>query len=153
MSVHSTRQRQLRKKINTAAEASIAINKPLGGWINAFQTAIGMRQTYLTQRLKINRNSLYKSIENEKSGSISLKQLEKVADAMGGKLVYAIVPKEGDVESIVTQQAYKKAKRIVSRTLAHMTLEEQTDGLQNEEKMIKELMAEIIATMPPYLWK
>lgn len=153
MSVDNAKQRQAKSTISSAAQASQAIYRPLGGWISAFQAAIGMSTSSLAERLGVARNSLYKSLENEKAGTISLNQLAKVADAMGGKLVYAIVPREGAVEEIVMAQARKKAKRIIQRARAHMALEEQTEGLRSQEEMIEELASEMEREMPRNFWK
>ena len=120
MYVERVKQRQAKDKVNRAAEAANSLSRPLGGWIATFQEAIGMNTPALARRLGIARNSAYSSIQNECSGSISLNQLDKMAKAMDGKLVYAIVPREGPVEEIVMIQARKKAERIVQRARAHM---------------------------------
>lgn len=153
MTVSSAKQRQAASKINGAAETAQSFVKPLGGWIAAFQEAIGMSAPALAKRLGVSRNSVYSSIQNEQAGTISLNQLEKMAEAMGGKLVYAIIPREGPVEEIVMAQARKKAKRIIQRTRAHMALEEQTEGLRSQEEMVEELAGEIAREMPRDFWK
>lgn len=153
MSVSRAKQRQAASKINRAAEISQAFAKPLGGWIATFQEAIGMSAPVLAARLSVSRNSVYSSIQNEQAGTVSLNQLEKMADAMGGKLVYAIVPREGPVENIVMAQARAKAKRIIGRTRAHMALEEQTEGLRSQDQMIEELAGEIAREIPRDFWK
>ena len=63
-----------------------------------------MNAPALAERLDVSCNSIYASIRNEQAGTISLNQLEKIADAMGGRLVYAIVPREGPVEEIVDKR-------------------------------------------------
>ncbi|PWE33417.1 mobile mystery protein A [Maritimibacter sp. 55A14] len=153
MSVSRAKQRQAEGKINRAAQAVSAFEKPLGGWIATFQEAIGMSAAALAERLGISRNSVYSSIQNEQAGTISLNQLDKMAEAMGGKLVYAIVPREGTVDDIVMAQARNKAKRIIQRTRAHMALEEQAEGLRSQEEMIEELAVEIAREMPRDFWK
>jgi predicted DNA-binding mobile mystery protein A len=153
MTVEGTKKRQAESKIDQASKASRAFEKPLGGWLVTFQEAIGMSAPILADRLGISRNSVYSSIEKERLGSISVNQLEKVAEAMGGKLIYAIVPRDGDIEQIVMNQARKKAKRIVQRTRAHMELEEQTVGLRSQEEMIEELASEMVREMPRDFWK
>lgn len=153
MNVARTKKRQAEVKINHAAQASQAFERPIGGWLKTFQEAVGMSAPVLAERLQISRNSVYSSIEKERLGSISINQLEKMADAMGGKLVYAIVPREGDIEQIVMTQARKKAKRIIQRTRAHMALEEQTEGLRSQEVMIEELASEMQREMPKGFWK
>lgn len=153
MSVSRAKQRQAESKINLAAQMAQAFTNPLGGWIATFQEAIGMSAPALAERLDVSRNSVYSSIQNEQAGTISLNQLEKMAEAMGGKLVYAIIPREGPVEEIVMAQARKKAKRIIQRTRAHMALEEQIEGLRSQEEMIEELASEIAREMPKNFWK
>ncbi|MEH6834853.1 MULTISPECIES: hypothetical protein [Falsihalocynthiibacter] len=153
MTVARTKQRQARNRVRLAAETSQAFEKPLGGWLATFQEAISMSAATLAERLGISRNSIYSSIEKERIGSISVNQLAKMADAMGGKLVYAIVPREGDIEEILMTQARKKAERIIQRTRAHMALEEQTEGLGSQIEMIEELAAELVREMPRDFWK
>ena len=144
MSVSRAKQRQAQDRINQSASLAKSLEKPFGGWIATFQEAIGMNAPALAERLDVSRNSIYASIRNEQAGTISLNQLEKIADAMGGRLVYAIVPREGPVEEIVLTQARAKARRIIQRTRAHMALEEQSEGLRSEEEMVEELAADII---------
>ena len=153
MSVSRAKQRQAEGKINQVRQVAQAFARPLGGWIATFQEAIGMSAPALAERLGVSRNSVYSSIQNEQAGTISLNQLDKMAEAMGGKLVYAIIPREGPVEGIVMAQARKKARRIIQRTRAHMALEEQTEGLRSQEEMIEELAGEIAREMPRGFWK
>lgn len=47
------------------------------------------------------RNSDYSSVQNERAETISLNQLDWMAEAMGGRLVCAIIPREGSVAEIV----------------------------------------------------
>ena len=144
MSVSRAKQRQAQDRINQAASLTKSVAKPFGGWIATFQEAIGMNAPALAERLDVSRNTIYASIQNEQAGTISLNQLEKVAEAMGGRLVYAIVPRKGAVEEIVLAQARAKARRIIQRTRAHMALEEQSEGLRSEAEMVEELAADII---------
>jgi predicted DNA-binding mobile mystery protein A len=153
MSVSRIRKRQAQDKINQAAGMAPTLARPLGGWIATFQDAIGMSAPVLADRLGISRNSVYSSIRNEEAGTISLNQLDKLAEAMGGRLVYAIVPREGSVEDIIMARARKKARRIVERTRAHMALEEQSEGLRSREEMIEDLAGEIAREMPRDFWK
>jgi predicted DNA-binding mobile mystery protein A len=152
MIVEDTKRRQAISTINDAAHVSEKIRKPLGGWIALFQSALGISSTQLAKNVNISRNSLYKSVESEKAGTISLNQLSKVADAMGGSLIYAIVPKQGDVEDIMMQQARKKAKRIILRARAHMALEEQSEGLRTQDEMIEELATQMVRELRRDFW-
>ena len=153
MSLSRTKQRQAEERINQATQAAQAFVKPVGGWIVTFQEAIGIGASALAKRLGVSRNSVYSSIQNERAGTISLNQLEKMAEAMGGKLAYAIIPREGPVKEIVMAQARKKARRIVQRTRTHMALEGQTEDVLSLEEMIEELASEIAWDMPRDFWK
>mgnify|MGYP000218134546 FL=1 len=153
MSVSRAKRRQAERKIDHAASEANVFAKPHGGWIATFQDAIAMSAPALAERLGVSRNSVYSSIRNEQAGTISLNQLDKMAEAMGGKLIYAIIPIEGSVEEIVMNQARKKARRIIQRTRAHMALEEQTEGLRSSDEMIEELAGEIAREMPRNFWK
>ena len=153
MSVSRAKQRQAQERIDRAASLTRSIAKPFGGWIATFQEAIGMNAPVLAERLGVSRNTVYASIQNEQAGTISLNQLNKIADAMGGRLVYAIIPREGPVEEIVLAQARAKARRIIQRTRAHMALEEQSEGLRSETDMIEELAADIIREGRRDFWR
>jgi len=144
MSVPRAKQRQAQERVNQAGSLAKSLAKPIGGWIATFQEAIGMNAPALAERLGISRNNIYAAIQNEQAGTISVNQLEKIAGAMGGRLVYAIIPREGPVEEIVLAQARAKARRIIKRTRAHMALEEQSEGLRSETEMIEDLAADII---------
>ena len=152
MIVADTKRRQAVSTVNAAAKASEGIRQPIGGWIALFQSALGLSNIQLAKDVSVSRNSLHKSLENEKAGSISLNQLSKIADAMGGRLVYAIVPKQGDVEDIVMRQARKKAKRIILRTRSHMALEEQSEGLRTQDEMIEELATQMARELKRGFW-
>ncbi len=123
------------------------------GWIERFRVALGMSITDLAERVGVSRPSMSKMEAREKEGAITIKQMEKVAEAMGGKFIYAIVPAQGNVGDIVLEQARKKAKRLVKRTRAHMSLEAQSEGLQSEEEAISELALELIGEMNRDFWK
>ncbi|MBE9477292.1 MAG: helix-turn-helix domain-containing protein [Proteobacteria bacterium] len=152
MIVADTKRRQAVSTISRAAHASEEIRKPMGGWIALFQSALGISSTQLAKNVNVSRNSLYKSVENEKAGTISLNQLSKIADAMDGRLIYAIVPKQGDVKDIIMQQARKKAKRTIMRARAHMALEEQSEGLRTQDEMIEELAIQMARELRRDFW-
>lgn len=153
MSVAKTKVRLSRMMIDTAQQSAAKMTKPVGGWIKAFQETVGFSAVTLAERLGVSRNSIYKAIENERTGAISLHQLNRIAEAMGGKLVYAIVPADGSVEDIVLDQARKKARRLVSRTWAQMALEEQSEGLETREERIERMAREMASEMPKDLWR
>lgn len=153
MFVSETKRRQAIATIDKANRATQHIRKPVGGWIVAFREALGMSAVELSERQGVSRNSIYKSQENELLGSISLRQLEKVADAMDARLVYAFVPKRGKIGDIVMRQARKKALRLVRRSRSHMALEDQTEGLLSMDEMVEEVAEKIARELPKDFWR
>jgi len=67
------------------------------------------------RRIGVSRASIYQAQSKEATGSITIKQLEKIAKGMNGKLVYAIIPEHGDVETVVEEQARKKVSARIVR--------------------------------------
>ncbi|GAA6162194.1 hypothetical protein NBRC116589_43680 [Ruegeria sp. HU-ET01832] len=123
------------------------------GWVELYRTALGMSITDLAERVGVSRAYISKLETQEKSGSVNIKQIDKVAHAMGGKLVYAIVPIEGTVEDIVMTQAREKATRMVKRVRAQMTLDAISEGLPSEAVTIEELAEDLAREMARDFWK
>src|SRR5689334_6307097 len=78
--------------------------RPPKGWLRAVRDALGMTTTQLAKRLKISQPTLFEYEKREVEGSLTLNTLEKAAQAMGCRLIYAIVP-EDSLEAIVHKQA------------------------------------------------
>lgn len=152
MGVRDTAQRQYIKLLNRAAQQLHGLPAAREGWIARFRNALGISGPQLARRAGVTKAAIYQAERNEKEGAISLKQLEKLADAMGGRLVYAIVPKEGRIEDVVSEQAHRKAEAIIRRASAHMALEKQalTSKQLNEE--ITRLADELMRDSPPDFW-
>lgn len=117
----------------------LSMEKPSQGWIKTIRQALGMTTYQLAKLLNIKQPRI---LEMEKTeSSLSLKSLEKVADALDCKLVYALVPKTS-LESMAYNQAEKKAKKILQKVSHNMALENQTpiyDKIELED-MIQELL-------------
>lgn len=78
----------------------------------------------LGSRLKITAQGMKNLEELEKEGTISLNALRDAADALGLKMVYGLVPKEGFLENIVSKRSQEIALEIVKRTSVTMKLED-----------------------------
>jgi hypothetical protein len=68
------------------------------------------------------------------------------------KLVYALVPKNGNINDLIQKKAEGLAQRIVLRTNQNMKLEDQGIGDEKISKTIKELAKEIKREMRKSLW-
>ena len=63
--------------------------------LRAVRQALGVPVAEITRTLGLDRSVLFALEQSEARGTISMKSMERVASAMGCKLVYAIVPLAG----------------------------------------------------------
>ena len=124
---------------------------PPEGWITTVRKALGMSVQQLADRLAVSRSAIYQTEQNERSKTISIGQMEKLAEAMGARFVYGIVPK-GSVDEIIMDQARLKARSVLRRTNAHMALEKQALPLDFLNEEIESLAREIAEKRPSDLW-
>jgi predicted DNA-binding mobile mystery protein A len=87
----------------------------------------------------------------ELAGGITLKSMRAMAEAMGCRFVYAIVP-QGRIDDVIMAQAREKAKAVVGTASQHMALEGQTLPNDKIAQEIERLTQEIAREMPPDLW-
>ena len=110
--VKKFKQLQLKTLNNYVVKMHIC-DRPSDGWIRSIRKSLGMNIRQLAERVNIAPQTASQFEMNELNDSITLKTLRRVAEAMECRLVYAIVPNNGDLEDIVKKQAHKKAKEIV----------------------------------------
>ena len=125
---------------------------PGEGWIATIRKALGMSGTELGRRLGVTRARVSQAVRAEREGGITLKAMEDFAEAMGCRFVYAIVPPEGRVESLVAAQARRKAEALVARASAHMALERQALPEKKNRAEVERLARELMEDMPPDFW-
>lgn len=124
---------------------------PRKGWIRAIRDALGMTGEQLARRLNTNRQRIARIEQDEKTGGLTLRTLRRVADALDCVFVYGFVPRAG-LEQTVRNQAELAAKKRLARSNQTMKLEMQELSDAEKEKMLQDLVAEIINTMPKSLW-
>ena len=114
--------------------------------------ALGMSAPQLARRAGVTKAAIYQAQRKEREGGITVRQMEKLANAMGGRFVYAILPDGGDLNAHVRAQARAKAEKIVYRTSTHMTLEKQSLSNQQITWEIERLADQLVRDMPPDFW-
>lgn len=98
---------------------------PAGGWSRAIREALGLTQVQLAGRLKISRQSLQDLERAEGERRVTLESLDRLANAMGCRVVYAIVPQEGTLDDIRLRQARRLADEMMKPSAHSMSLEQQ----------------------------
>lgn len=151
MSVKNTVRRQYIKLIQQTSNQICSVPRPQEGWITTLRKALAMSGVQLAKRLGVTRAAIYQAERSERNGTITFKQMEKIAQALGGKFIYAIVS-ERQIEELIRQQAKIKAEALVKRVSAHMALEQQSLPLNALYKEIEELVEEMIRNPSSDFW-
>lgn len=149
--VRETARRQRASKLDAAARLLGRHENPPEGWIGAMRKALGMSAPGLARRLGVTKAAIYQAERGEAEGRLTLKRMERIADAMGGKFVYAIIP-DGEVESVLRAQARRKAERVVLRASGHMALEMQSLPRDHNEDEIERLADQFLRDRPSDFW-
>lgn len=104
---------------------------PPKGWIRAVRDALGMSAVQLGRRMGVKPQTIADIERSETHGTIQLKTLRRVAEALDCTLVYALVPNR-PLESMVEDRARAIARRDLDRIAHSMDLEAQ--GLSPKER-------------------
>lgn len=144
--------RQYRRIVQEAVKPAIELALPPQGWLCTVRNALSMSGAQLARRLGSTRAWINRTEKAELTGSVTLKTMQHMAQAMGCRFVYAIVPENGGVEDLILAQARKKAARLVKKTNTQMALEAQTLAPDQINYEIDRLAREMVEIMPSDFW-
>lgn len=133
-------------------EALKATAVPAKGWIRAIRDTLGMSGKQLAKRMGVNQQRIARMERDERPGKITVKTLQAAAEAMDCIFVYGLVPRD-TLEQTIQNQAKRLAKIQAARGNQLMRLENQELGETEKEMAFKELVEEIVRTMPKSLWE
>ena len=109
--------------------------RPPKGWIRAIRDSLGMTSAQFARRMNVVQSSAVELEQSEARGGITLKRLERAAEALGCRVVYALVP-----EQPLSEVVRARAERIAERQLAAV---EHTMRLENQGVPDKKARAEL----------
>ncbi len=89
---------------------------------------------------------------SEREGSIKLETLERLARAMGCKLVYALVPAK-PLDQVRRDQALRVARRLIKRTAHTMKLEAQDLDATAERQALEREVERLLGGPSTRLWQ
>lgn len=128
------------------------IPRPRLGWLKAVRESLGMTTRQLAALLGTNNAAVIRLEKRESEGKVTLEALNRAAQAMGCRLVYAVVPDE-TLEAIVDHKALDAARALL-RSVSHtMKLEKQEVGTQASQAQLAELAQELKSKLDPTLWE
>lgn len=152
MSIRETVRHQYIRIVDRAIDQIHSLKVPPEGWLTTIRRALGMSAPQLARRAGVTKAAIYQAERKEREGGITIRQMEKLASALGGHLVYAIVLDDGDVNAYLRKQARAKAEKIVHRASTHMALEEQSLSVRQITWEIERMTDQQVRDMPPDFW-
>lgn len=132
-----------------APVAEVVGERPPAGWVRAIRDALGMSTTDVGRRMGITPARIHVIENAETTGDLKLSTLERAAEAMGCRVVYALVPTHGSLEDAVQAQARQKAARLLGRAAHTMRLEDQ--ATDRDDEALEDLARELATRRD--LWK
>ena len=127
------------------------VSPPSRGWIRAVRETLGMTTRQLAERLGMKQPSLVELESSEAAGNITVKSLQRAAEAMGCRLVYALVPTKPLAQTL-EERASKLAKQKLAAVEQTMRLERQeVHGAAAQKEAERRLIAELLRR-PARLW-
>lgn len=129
-----------------------ALGVPQKGWIRAIRNALNMNCRQLAKRLGLKDRSSVTLLErNEISGAVTIKTLRHAAEALDCVFVYGMVPRSS-LKDAIREQAEKMAKQRMAKTSHTMMLEAQELTKEEEQKVTRSMVEDIVRNMPKTLW-
>jgi|SRR5664279_2279549 len=127
------------------------VQRPSRGWIRAIRETLGMTTRQLADRLGVKQPSLAELETSEAAGTITVKSLERAAEALGCRLVYALVPLKPLAETL-KERALQLARRKLTAVEQTMRLEDQEVHGKAKQREAERRLAEELLRKPARLW-
>ena len=143
--------RQLDQKLSSIGALLSGVPK-YNSWFQIIREALFMPTRYLAKKMNVSNGRVSQLQKGEIDGSITLRNLQKLAEAVDCKLIYVFVPKE-PLETIIANQAKKIAAAQINRVSHSMSLEDQATSNQNLKLQYEELLIELQSKNIKKLWK
>ena len=127
------------------------VSRPPKGWVRAVRDALGMTTAQLAKRLGVSQPRIVEIEQTEVSGTVTLHTLQRAAEALGCRLVYALIP-DKPLAEIVRKRAEEIAGRRSTAVEHTMRLEDQAVPDKEAARELREHMIEELMRRPARLW-
>lgn len=121
------------------------------GWIKTIREALGMSTSQLARRVGIDQSRISRIENNEVAGDVKLSSMQKIADGLGMKFVYAFIPQQS-LEDMVRSQARLMAQKNMNLVNKTMQLEDQELTVEDKARAFDDLVQKILIDDPKGLW-
>ncbi|MCK4548596.1 MAG: mobile mystery protein A [Candidatus Krumholzibacteria bacterium] len=124
---------------------------PPKGWIKALRFALGMNGNHLAIRLGVSKQNISQIENGELEGSVSLKMMRRIGEALDCRFVYGFIP-NSTLEETVRNRAEHVAWAKLERVNQSMRLEAQDISEKDVQRAWKLLVSKLLIEMPSNLW-
>jgi predicted DNA-binding mobile mystery protein A len=125
--------------------------RPPRGWIRAIREALGMTTGQLAKRLGVHQPRVIELERGEATGNITVKSLERAAQALGCRLVYVLVPEE-PLADVIRKRASVIADQQLASVEQSMRLEGQGVNDKAQHQEAHQRLVERLLRRPARLW-
>jgi predicted DNA-binding mobile mystery protein A len=125
--------------------------RPLKGWLRAIRDALGMTSAQFARRLGVSQPRIIELEQSEVSGSVTLNTLQRAAEALGCRLVYALIPEKPLAET-VRERTELVAERQLKAVEQTMRLEDQSVKDATAARDLRRQFVEELLRRPARLW-
>lgn len=122
------------------------------GWIRTIRKALGINTRQLGERTGVSSERIVRIEADELESKLTMATLEKMAEAMNCKFVYAFVP-DDNLDKIIEKSARDKAKTQMFRVSHSMALEDQKIDSKEMKEQIDILTEEYLRGNIKNIWE
>lgn len=148
------KQRLVREQLETTLQRLAplrSVAQPPKGWIRAIRGALGMTAKQLAGRIGVAQQAVARIEKGELAGAVTIKTMRRVAESLDCVFVCGFVPRT-NLETTLRNQAERVAAKRLQQAAHTMTLEDQALTKAENQKVLSEMVDELVATPPPNLW-
>jgi predicted DNA-binding mobile mystery protein A len=143
--------RHLDKRFAALRPLTKLSSRPPKGWLRAIRDAMGMTTAQFGKRLGVSQPRVVELEQSEVNGSVTFNTLQRAAETLGCRLVYAIIP-ERPLADTVHERADLMASRLTGAVAQSMRLEDQEVTNKEAAKALHRREVERLLRRPARLW-
>jgi len=128
-----------------------SVSTPPKGWVRAIRNALGMTAKQLASRLGVAQQAVARIEKDELSGSVAIKTMRRIAECLDCVFVCGFVPRLS-LEATLRKQAQKLTATRLAQASQTMSIEDQALSIKENEKVLSEMVDELVDTLPSNLW-
>jgi len=110
-----------------------------------------MTTAQLGKRIGVSQPRVVEIEKAEVRGAITLESLQRAANALDCRLVYALVPRQ-PLETLIEERAEEIAMRRLESTAHSMALEAQSVAREDEQEQLRQLVQKLVEQSGSRLW-